>query len=91
MQANLHKSRSLLLAHNLCCKTKDALHIVGCVNMPCLNLGTCSVICVRVCLNLGILSILKQNTVNLQAFIDKSVDDVLPKLRQHASRVLNTS
>ena len=37
--------------------------------MPCLNLGTCSVICVWMCLNLGISSILKQNNANLQAFI----------------------
>ena len=54
------------------------------MNMPCLNLGTCSVICVWMCLNLGILSILKQNNPNLQAFIDKSLDDVLSKFRQHA-------
>ena len=27
---------------------------------------------------------LKQNNANLQAFIDKSLDDVLPKSRQHA-------
>ena len=53
------------------------------INMPCLNLGTGSVICVRRCLNLGISSILKQNNTNLQAFIDKS-DDVLPKFRQRA-------
>ena len=52
--------------------------------MPCLNLGTCSVICVWMCLNLGISSILKQNNANLQAFIDKSLNDVLPKFRQHA-------
>ena len=51
------------------------------INMPCLNLGTCSVICVWMCLNLGISSILKQN---IQAFIDKSLDDVLPKFRQCA-------
>ena len=31
------------------------------INMPCLKLGTCSVICVWMCLNLGISSILKQN------------------------------
>ena len=37
------------------------------------------------CLNLGISSILKQNDANLQAFIDKSLDDVLPKFRQHAT------
>ena len=49
------------------------------INMPCLNLGTCSVICVWMCLNLGISSILKQNNANLQAFID-----VLPKFRQRA-------
>ena len=54
------------------------------INMPCLNLGTCSVICVWMCLNLGISSILKQNNANLQAFIDKSLDDVLPKFRQRA-------
>ena len=36
------------------------------------------------CLNLGISSILKQNNANLQAFIDKSLDDVLPKFRQRA-------
>ena len=54
------------------------------INMPCLNLGTCSVICVWMCLNLGISSILKQNNANLQAFIDKSSDDVLPKFRQCA-------
>ena len=54
------------------------------INMPCLNLGTCSVICVWMCLNLGISSISKQNNANLQAFIDKSLDDVLPKFRQHA-------
>ena len=53
-------------------------------NMPCLNLGTCSVICVWMCLNLGISSILKQNNENLQAFFDKSLDDVLPKFRQRA-------
>ena len=34
------------------------------------------------CLNLGISSILKQNNENLQAFIDKRLDDVLPKFRQ---------
>ena len=50
------------------------------INMPCLNLGPCSVICVWMCLNLGISSILKQNNANLQAFIDKSLDDVLPNL-----------
>ena len=49
-----------------------------------LNLGTCSVICVQMCLNLGISSILKQNNANLQAIIDKSLDDVLPKFRQCA-------
>ena len=54
------------------------------INMPCLNLGTCSVICVWMCLNLGISSILKQNNASLQAFIDKSLDDVLPKFRQRA-------
>ena len=27
---------------------------------------------------------LKQNNANLQAFTDKSLDDVLPKSRQHA-------
>ena len=54
------------------------------INMPCLNLGTCSVICVWMCLNLGISSILKQNNANLQAFIDKSLDDVLPKFRRCA-------
>ena len=54
------------------------------INMPCLNLGTCSLICVWMCLNLGISSILKQNNANLQAFIDKSLDDVLPKFRQCA-------
>ena len=47
------------------------------INMPCLNLGTCSVICAWMCLNLGISSILKQNNA-IQAFIDKSLDDVLP-------------
>ena len=47
------------------------------INMPCLNLGTCSVVCVWMCLNLGISSILKQNNA-IQAFIDKSLDDVLP-------------
>ena len=57
------------------------------LNMPCLNLGTCSVICIWMCLNLGISSILKQNNVNLQAFIDKSLDDVLPKFRQRAKRL----
>ena len=41
------------------------------INMPCLNLGTCSVICDWMCLNLGISSILKQN-------------NVLPKFRQRA-------
>ena len=41
------------------------------INMPCLNLGTCSVLCVWMYLNLGISSILKQNNANLQAFIDK--------------------
>ena len=51
------------------------------INMPCLNLGTCSVMCVWMCLNLGISSILEQNNANLQAFIDKSLD-VLPKFRQ---------
>ena len=51
------------------------------ITMPCLNLGTCSVICVWICLNLGISSI---NNANLQAFIDKSLDDVLPKFRQRA-------
>ena len=54
------------------------------ITTPCLNLGTCSVICVSMCLNLGISSILKQNNANLQAFIDKSLDDVLPKFRQCA-------
>ena len=54
------------------------------INVPCLNLGTCSVICFWMCLNLGISSILKQNNANLQAFIDKILDDVLPKFRQHA-------
>ena len=39
------------------------------VNVPCLNLGTCSVICVWRCLNLGISSILRQNNANLQALI----------------------
>ena len=58
------------------------------INMPCLNLGTCSVICVWMCLNLGISSILKQNNPNLQAFIDKSLDDVLSKFRQHVARFL---
>ena len=41
-------------------------------------------ICVWMCLNLGISSIMKENNVNLQAFIDKSLDHVLPKFRQHA-------
>ena len=36
------------------------------------------------CLNLGISSILKQNNANLQAFIDKRLDDALPKFRQCA-------
>ena len=36
------------------------------------------------CLNVGILSILKQNNVNLQAFIVNSLDDVLPNFRQCA-------
>ena len=54
------------------------------INMPYLNLGTCSEICVWMCLNLGISSILKQNNANRQAFIDKILDDVLPKFRQHA-------
>ena len=54
------------------------------INMPCLNLGTCSIICVSMCLNLGISSILKQNNANLQGFIDKSLDDVLPKFWQCA-------
>ena len=54
------------------------------INVPCLNLGTCSVICVCMCLNLGISSILKQKNANLQAFIDKRLDDVLPKFRQCA-------
>ena len=57
------------------------------INVPCLNLGTCSVICVWMCLNLGISSILKQNNTNLQAFIDKSLDDVLPKFRQRAKHL----
>ena len=54
------------------------------INMPCLNLGTCNVTCVWMCLNVGISSILKQHNANLQAFIDKSLDDVLPKFRQCA-------
>ena len=54
------------------------------INKPCLNLGTCSKICVWMCLNVGISSILMQNNGNLQAFIDKSLDDVLPKFRQRA-------
>ena len=54
------------------------------INMPSLNLGTCSVICVWRCLTLGISSILKQNNANLQAFIHKSLNDVLPKFRQRA-------
>ena len=54
------------------------------INMACLNLGTCSVICVWMCLNLGISTILKQNNANLQAFIDKSLGDVQPKFRQCA-------
>ena len=58
------------------------------INMPCLNLVTCSVICVRMCLNLGISSILKQNNANLQAFIDECLDDVL-KFRQHAKYLQN--
>ena len=57
------------------------------IYVPCLNLGTCSVICVWMCLNLGISSILKQNNTNLQAFIDKSLDDVLPKFRQRAKHL----
>ena len=36
------------------------------------------------CLNSGISSTLKQNNPNVQAFIDKSFDDVLPKFRQRA-------
>ena len=48
--------------------------------MPCLNLGTCSVLCVWMCLNLGISSIFE---ANLQAF-DKSLDDVLPKFCQRS-------
>ena len=59
------------------------------INVPCLNLGTCSVICVWMCLNLGISSILKQNNANLQAFIDKSLDDALPKFRQRAKCLQN--
>ena len=63
---------------------------MGHINMPYLNLGTCSVICVWMCLNLGISSILKQNNANLQAFIDKSSDDVLPnKFRQRAKYLQN--
>ena len=54
------------------------------INNACLNLGICSIICVWMCLNLGISLILKQNNVNLQACIDKSLDDVLPKFRQCA-------
>ena len=34
--------------------------------------------------NLGISSILKQNNANVQAFIDDSLGDLLPKFRQHA-------
>ena len=49
------------------------------INVLCLNVGTCSVICVWRCLNLGILSILKQNNANLPAYIDKSLDNVLPR------------
>ena len=52
------------------------------VNMSSLNLGTCSVICAWIWLTSGISSILKQNNANLQTFIDKSLDDVLPKFRQ---------
>ena len=51
------------------------------INTPCLNLGTCGAICVWMCLNLGISSILKQNNANLK---DKSLDDVLPKFRLRA-------
>ena len=36
------------------------------------------------CPNLGISSIMQQNNANLQTFIDKSLDDVLPKFRQCA-------
>ena len=54
------------------------------INMVCLNSGTCSVICDWMCLNLGISSILKQNNANLQAFLNKSLNDMLPKSRQRA-------
>ena len=55
------------------------------INMHCINLGTCSIICVWMCLiNLGISSTLKQNNAKLWAFTDKSLDDVLPKFRQCA-------
>ena len=67
---------------NMPCLNLDTSSVI-CVWM-CLNLGTCSVICVWMCLNLGISSIFKQNNANLQAFIDKSLDDVLPKCRQCA-------
>ena len=59
------------------------------INLLSLNLGTCIVICVRMCLNVGISSILKQDNANLHAFIDRSLDDVLLKFRQCAKYLLD--
>ena len=59
--------------------------------MLCLNLGTfCEI---QMCLNSGIssASILKQNDANVQAVIDKSLDDVLPKFRQQLKFTFCTS
>ena len=53
------------------------------INMPCLNLGTCSVICVWMCLHLGISSLLMQTYWHL--LHDKSLDDVLPKCMHRAN------
>ena len=47
--------------------------------MYCLNLGTCCVNCVWMCLLWGSASILKQNGASLQAFIDKCLENELLK------------
>ena len=51
--------------------------------MPCLNLGICCVICVLMCLNLGICI---NFTANMQAFIDESLDNVLPNLGMQCAK-----